>query len=118
MSTTTSERRLVDMEFKPDELPAADATPVSLPSQEVPPTPRRPTSLAARLATAAVAALLGLYVIDAVITLARRAAAGDLLDAAYLVALLVLVGSLIRVGLQQTRALRKLKSAEQARVLA
>jgi putative membrane protein len=118
MSTTTSERRLVDMEFKPDELPAADATPIAPPTQDVPPRSRRPISLAARLATGAVAALLGLYVIDAAVTLARRAAAGDLLDAAYLVALLVLVGSLIRVGLQQTRALRKLKSAEQARALA
>src|SRR5262249_47777145 len=118
MSTTTSERRLVDMEFKPDELPAADLTPLSPPTQEVPRRPRRTISLATRLATGAVAALLGLYVIDAAIALAKRAAAGDLLDAAYLVALLVLVGSLIRVGVQQTRALRKLKSAEQARALA
>ena len=82
MSTTTSERRLVDMEFKPDELPAADLTPVMPPTQDVPLKPRRPISLAARLATGAVAALLGLYVIDAAVTLARRAATGDLLDAA------------------------------------
>ena len=34
MSTTTSERRLVDIEFKPDELPAADAMPIPRPSQE------------------------------------------------------------------------------------
>src|SRR5262245_476725 len=108
MSTTTSERRLVDMEFKPDELPPADAASLALPTQETPLVPRRPMSLAARLAASAVAALLGLYVVDAAVTLARRAAAGDLLDAAYLVVLMVLVGALVRVGLQQTRALRKL----------
>ena len=78
MSTATSERRLVDREFQPDELPAGDAMPVSLPSADAPTMTGRPIGLGVRLAAAAVAALLGLYLVDASIELANRAIGGNL----------------------------------------
>lgn len=118
MSTSTTERRLVDLEFKPDELPAAETVPPVGPPTELAPARGRPIGLAARLAAAAAVGLLGLYLIDSARTLAIAALAGSLLDGAYLVVLLVLAGALAWLALQQTRALRKLKSAEQARALA
>ena len=118
MASTTPERRLVDMEFKPDELPPGEVVPLSPPPPDAAIAPSRPSSLAVRLTAAATAALLALYLVDSSIALARRAIAGNLLDAACLTGLVILVGSLVHLGLQQTRALRKLKSAERARALA
>jgi putative membrane protein len=119
MPAPTSERRLVDMEFKPDELPLAEATPLLVPEQESQLEGRRSTRFAVRLAVGALAAALGLYLVDSAMTFAVKAVTErNILDAAYFVVLLVLMSSLGYLAVQQTKALRKLKSAERARELA
>jgi uncharacterized membrane protein YcjF (UPF0283 family) len=111
--------RLVDMEFKPGELPAAEAEPVSLDPIENLPRRNAGIGLAARLALGSAVAILLLIVLNAAVDLLRNALqAGSLLDGALLVALVGLAGSTGWLIAQQTRALRKLKSAERARELA
>lgn len=119
MSTASAEPRLVDREFKPDELPPAEVSPLMVPERQSELAGNRPPRLAVRLAVGAIAAILGLYLIDSTVTFAIKAVTeGSIFDAAYLVAMLALVGSLGYLTVQQTKALRKLRSAEQARELA
>src|SRR5262249_6341764 len=119
MSTASSEPRLVDMEFKPDELPPADVSPLMAPEQHSELLGSRSPSLAVRLAVGTLVAILGLYLADSTVTFAVKAVTErNILNAAYLIALLALVGSLGYLAVQQTKALRKLRSAEQARELA
>jgi uncharacterized membrane protein YcjF (UPF0283 family) len=111
--------RLVDMEFKPGELPAAEAEPMSL--NQIESLPRRNSGIGfpARLAFGSAVAIFLLVIVNAAVSLLLNVVqAGNLMDMAFLVALLALVGSTGWLIAQQTRALRKLKSAERARELA
>ena len=121
MSSSVPERsaRLVDMEFKLGELPAAEpASEMVADAERVAP---RPSSLPlpARCALGASILFLAVLVEDAAASFARNAIhAGSILDGAFLVALVALVGSIGWLIVEQTRSLRKLKSAERARELA
>jgi putative membrane protein len=117
-------QRLVDMEFRPGELPAAEAS--SRPDADVSgdegsglPGGARRTSVAAWLALGASAAILLLVVGNAAITFASNALRqGSVIDLALLLALVVLAGSILTMLGRQAQALRKLKSAERAREMA
>ena len=119
MAVSTADRQLVDREFQPGELPVADPTPVVLEE----PTGRsegegRP-SLAAWLAMGSAALIFVLIAVSAAVSLAESAIReGSVLDGVYFAALVVLLGSLAWLVGRQTRALRKLKSAERAREMA
>ncbi len=110
---------LVEREFRPGELPIAEPTPSAL--DELPGRSDgegRP-SLAAWLAMGSAALILALIVVSSAVSLALDAIRDrSLLDGLYLAALVVLAGSLLTVAARQTRALRKLKSAERAREMA
>jgi putative membrane protein len=119
MSTASSEPRLVDMEFKPDELPTADLSSLMVPEEHSQLAGSRSPHLAVRLMVGALAAFLGLYLVDSAVTFAVKAVTErSILNAAYLIALLGLVGPLIYLAVQQAKALRELRSAEHARELA
>jgi len=123
-SAADQSRRLVDLEFRPGELPAAD-TPSRLeagqgrdPGGDRPGAGKR-TSLAAWLALGASAVILLLVVGNAAVTFADNAfRQGSVFDMLLLLALVVLVGSIVTLLARQTQALRKLKSAERAREMA
>jgi uncharacterized membrane protein YcjF (UPF0283 family) len=107
------------MEFKPGELPAAEPEPT--PQDRIGAFADGGTGLTvpARLALGSAFAVLLLMVLNAGVGLARNAFRdGSPIDLALLVALVGLAGSTAWLGVQQTRALRKLKSAERARELA
>lgn len=118
MTVSAADRQLVDREFRPGELPAA----------EPPPPPVEETAggiggdgigIAAWLALGSMALIFALVVVGSAVTLAQGAIRdGSVVDGLYLAALLVLVGSLAWLAARQTRALRKLKSAERAREMA
>jgi putative membrane protein len=118
------EQRLVDMEFRPGDLPAADAS--SRPGADQARgegtdllAGGKRTSLAAWLALGASAVILLLVVGNAAVTFARNAVQqGSVVDMALLLALIVLAGAILTLLARQTRALRKLKSAERAREMA
>jgi len=112
--------RLVDMEFRPGELPAAEvpARPDLGQGRELVEGEKR-LSLAAWLALGASAVILLLVVGNAAVTFADNAfRQGSVIDLALLLALVVLAGSIVTLLARQTRALRKLKSAERARAMA
>ncbi len=116
MTITTSDRELVQREFRPDELPPAEPMPGGL--DELP--GRRDgegrVSLAGWLAMGSAALVVALILVSSAVTLAATAIRDrSLLDGLYLAALAVLVGSLIHLAVQQTRALRKPQSAEPPR---
>lgn len=119
MTAATTDRTLVDREFQPGELPAADPSPFDLDE-----TPRRADGegrlgIAAWLALGSMALIFVLIAVSSGVTLALSALRdGNVLDGLYLLALVALVGSLLYLIAQQTRALRKLKSAERAREMA
>jgi putative membrane protein len=118
MTVSTTDRQLVDREFQPGELPIAEPAPIVLDEPVGSAGEGRP-GLAAWLAMGAAALILVLIVVGAAVTLAESAIRdGSVLDGLYLVALVVLSGSLAWLIARQTRALRKLKSAERARELA
>ncbi len=118
MTVATTDRQLVDREFQPGELPVAEPTPLVLDEQVGGAGEGRPT-LAAWLAMGSAALILVLIVVSAAVSLAESAIRdGSVLDGLYLVALVVLSGSLAWLVARQTRALRKLKSAERAREMA
>jgi putative membrane protein len=121
MSPPASERpvRLVDMEFKPGELPAAEPE-ATLPDRTGGLAPGEAgMSTPARLALGSAIVVLLLIVLNAGVSFARNAVqGGSLLDLALLAALVGLVGSTGWLIAQQARTLRKLKSAERARELA
>lgn len=113
------ERDLVQREFRPDELPAADPMPGGLDEFAGRGAGEGRVSLAGWLAVGSAAVVCALIVVSSAINLALTALRErSLLDGLYLAALIVLVGSLIHLAVQQTRALRKLKSAERAREMA
>jgi len=127
-SAADQSRQLVDMEFRPGELPAADASPrpeagagrrgAGGEGSDLLAGDRR-MSVAGWLALVASAAILVLVVADAAVTFAGNALRqGSVIDLALLLALVVLVGSILALLVRQARALRKLKSAERARELA
>lgn len=118
--TQESERRLVDMEFRPGELPPADMPPVSDPYLgSVRLDGESKMSLASWLALGAAAVILLLIVGDAVVTFANAAIRErSALDLTLLLALIVLASSVAYLIGRQTKALRRLKSAERARALA
>jgi len=118
MTVSTTDRQLVDREFQPGELPVAEPTPIAQAEQVGNGDEGRP-SLAAWLAMGSAALIVLLIVASAAVTLAERAIReGSVLDGLYLVALVGLSGSLAWLAARQTRALRKLKSAERAREMA
>ena len=76
-------------------------------------------SVAAWLALGSMALIFALIIFSSAVTLALGAIRErSVVDGLYFVALVVLVGSLLWLVTQQTRALRKLKSAERAREMA
>jgi putative membrane protein len=124
MTVSTADRQLplrdlVDREFQPGELPGAEPTSAAV--EELPGRgdgEGRP-GLAAWLAMGSAAAIFVLIAASAAVSLAESAVrGGSVLDGLYLAALVVLMGSLIVLVARQTRALRKLKSAERAREFA
>ena len=118
MTVSTTDRQLVDREFQPGELPVAETTPIILNEQLGNGGEGRP-SLAAWLAMGSAALIFLLIVVSAAVTLAESSIRdGSVLDGLYFVALVVLSGSLAWLVARQTRALRKLKSAERAREMA
>jgi putative membrane protein len=118
MTVSTTDRQLVDREFQPGELPIAEPAPIVLDEPVGSAGEGRP-GLAAWLAMGSAALILVLIVVGAAVTLAESVIRdGSVLDGLYLVALVVLSGSLAWLIARQTRALRKLKSAERARELA
>ena len=118
MTVSTTDRLLVDREFQPGELPVAEPTPI-VPDEQVGSGGEGRPSLAAWLAMGSAALILVLIVVSAAVTLAESAIRdASVLDGLYLVALVALSGSLAWLIARQTRALRKLKSAERAREMA
>jgi putative membrane protein len=118
MAVSTTDRQLVDREFQPGELPVAEPTQVVLDEQVGNEGEGRP-SLAAWLAMGSAALIFVLIVVSAAVSLAESAIRqGSMLDGLYLAALVGLSGSLAWLAARQTRALRKLKSAERAREMA
>ncbi|OYY36267.1 DUF697 domain-containing protein [Reyranella sp.] len=111
-------RRLVDMEFRPGDLPPADAPSLDEALPEVttrPPAIRWP----AKLALGSAGLLLLLFVVDGAVSLLRSAIEqGSLLDLAQFAVLVALVGSTLWLLAGQARAYARLKSAERARELA
>ncbi|GEP59259.1 DUF697 domain-containing protein [Reyranella soli] len=118
MTVSTTDRQLVDREFQPGELPVAEPTPIAQAEQVGNGDEGRP-SLAAWLAMGSAALIVLLIVASAAVTLAESTIReGSVLDGLYLAALVGLSGSLAWLAARQTRALRKLKSAERAREMA
>lgn len=118
MTVSTTDRHLVDREFQPGELPLAEPSP-GVPDLQVGSRGDGRPSLAAWLALGSAVLLLVLIVVNAAVTLAEKAIReGSVLDGLYFLALVGLSGSLAWLVARQTRALRKLKSAERAREMA
>lgn len=116
--TADQRRRLVDMEFKPGELPEAESAPVRVEQDGLLDGEKR-MSIAARLALSSAVVILLLIVMNAAVNFATNAIREhSIVDLAYLIALVVLVASVIHMVVGQTKALRKLKSAERAREMA
>ncbi len=124
-SVQSSDRpaRLVDREFRPGELPAAEAAALA----ELDPggdavdgdSGGRRMGPAAKLALGASAAVLALVVGRAAVTFVDGVLRqGGLFDFALLGALAVLLGAIVTLLARQARALRTLKSAERAREMA
>ena len=117
-SATDRPTRLVDMEFKPGELPEAEGTPTPIDQVGLRVDEKR-MSFPAWLALGSGAAILLLIIINAAVTLAASAVRDhNVIDFAFFVSLVVMTASVIYLIGQQTRALRKLKSAERAREMA
>ncbi|WP_421997948.1 DUF697 domain-containing protein [Reyranella sp.] len=119
MTVTTTDRDLVDREFRPDELPAAEPVAFDRDDEIGRTAGEARLSPAAWLALGSTALIFALIVVNAAMTLAVDAVRDrNVVDGLYFVALVGLVGSLLYLIAQQTRALRKLKSAERAREMA
>src|SRR4029453_7725312 len=118
MTVSAADRELVDREFRPGELPVAEPPP-SVIEEPVGPASTSRVSVAAWLVLGSMALIVALIIVSSALTLALGAIRErSVVDGLYFVALLVLVGSLLWLVAQQTRALRKLKSAERAREMA
>jgi uncharacterized membrane protein YcjF (UPF0283 family) len=118
-SSFDQSKRLVDMEFKPGELPPADTQPVSDAYQSSTMGNEARVGPAAWLALLSAALILVLIVGSATVTFAANALReGSIVDLTLLLALIVLVGSSLYMLVRQSRAFWKLKSAERAREMA
>ena len=120
-ASTPRPRRLVDMEFRPGELPPAEAPSIDAPLSGLPDAAPRPPAMRwpARLALGSAALLLLLVVVDGAVSLLRGAIErGSLLDLAQFAVLVALLGSTLWLVAGQARAYARLKSAERARELA
>jgi putative membrane protein len=107
------------MEFKPGELPPAEAVPAPVDQDDRVLEGEKLMSLPAWLAFGSAMAILLLIVVNAAVTFAVNAVRDhSIMDFAFFVALIVFVSSIGYVTAWQTRALRKLKSAERAREMA
>lgn len=119
MTVSTADRQLVDREFRPGELPAAEPPPLIAEEPDGRVAGGARVSLAAWLALGSMTLIFALLVVGSAVTLAQGALRdGSVVDALYLAALVVLVGSLAWLGARQARAVAKLKSAERAREMA
>lgn len=119
MTVSATDRELVDREFRPGELPVAEAAPAVVAEPAAGAAGEGRIGLAAWLALGSTALIFVLIAASSAVTLAGRAIRdGSVLDGLYFVALVVLLGSLAWLVAHQTRALRKLKSAERAREMA
>ena len=119
MTVSAADRELVDREFRPGELPVAEPPPAVSEEPAGRPSGGSRMSLAAWLALGSMALIFALITASSAVTLALGAIRErSVVDGLYFTALLVLVGSLLWLVAQQTRALRKLKSAERAREMA
>lgn len=119
MTVSATDRELVDREFRPGELPVAEAAPAVVAEPAAGAAGEGRIGLAAWLALGSTALIFVLIAVSSAVTLAGRAIRdGSVLDGLYFVALVVLLGSLAWLVAHQTRALRKLKSAERAREMA
>ncbi len=116
--STQGPRRLVDMEFRPGELPPADAP---LVDEILPDVTTRPSAIGwpATLALGSAALLLLLVIVDGAASLLRGAIErGSVLDLAMFGVLAALLGSTLWLIAAQARAYTRLRSAEKARALA
>ena len=119
MTVSAADRELVDREFRPGELPVAEPPPAVSEEPAGRPSGGSRMSLAAWLALGSMALIFALITASSAVTLALGAIRErSVVDGLYFVALVALVGSLLWLVAQQTRALRKLKSAERAREMA
>ena len=117
-ATANRPQRLVDMEFRPGDLPAADAPSNVEPLPDV--TTRAPAiRWPAKFALGSAALLLLLVIVDGAVSLLRSAIEqGSVLDLAQFAVLAALLGSTLWLLAGQARAYTRLKSAEKARELA
>ena len=116
---TKDGKRLVDLEFRPGELPLAEAPSASLPLPAASPPIHRRMGRWSWLALASGTLVLGTVVAGSIAGFARRALeTGSPYDLALLLGTSVLVVSIGALAWQQTRAYRRLRSAERARALA
>lgn len=117
---TKDGQRLVDLAFRPGELPPAEAPSTTTPLPVAPlPAPIRRIGRWGSVALASGAVLLATIVGGSIAGFARRVVeTGSLYDLALLAGTSGLVVSLGALVAQQTRAYRRLKSAERARGLA
>jgi len=116
---TKDGKNLIDLEFRPGELPLAEATAESPSAPTASPPIHRRMGRWSWLALASGALVLGTVVVGSIAGFARRALeTGSLYDLALLVGTSALVVSIGALVAQQTRAYRRLKSAEKARLLA
>ena len=119
MPLTKDGQRLVDLAFRPGELPPAEAPSAELPLPVAPPPAPRRIGRWSGLALVSSAFVLATIVVGSIAGFARRAIeTGSLYDLALLVGTSALTVSIAALVAQQTRAYRRLKSAERARGLA
>lgn len=113
-------KRLVDMEFKPGELPPADLPPVALDQEsESPLEGKRRMGVAGWLALLSATLILLAVVVGSAASFAIRALVeGSVVDLVFLAAVVVFVGSVACLLGRQARAYTKLRSAERAREMA
>jgi uncharacterized membrane protein YcjF (UPF0283 family) len=113
-------KRLVDMEFKPGELPPAQSAPAVLdPSLEGTVENRRQLGMASWMALTSATLVFLMIVFGSAISFASRAfREGSVIDIIFLIALISLVTSICVLVGRQAQAYAKLKSAERARELA
>lgn len=116
---TQDGQRLIDLEFRPGDLAPAEAPAASLPTPATPPPYRRRLGGWNWLALASGSLVLATIVAGSIVGFARRALeTGSLFDLALLLGTSGLTVSIAVLVAQQTRAYRRLKSAERARGLA
>lgn len=119
MTLSAADRELVDREFRPGELPAAEPPPPPVEETAGGPIGGGGIGIAAWLALGSMALIFALLVVGSAVTLAQGALRdGSVVDGLYLAALVVLVGSLAWLAARQARAVARLKSAERAREMA